>query len=80
MLIADIVLIEFAVIYNYPPAHSLAVIIMQKWKCSICGWIYDPETGVESDNIEPGKAWEDVDDEFRCPKCGAVKKWFQPLE
>ena len=27
---------------------------MTKWKCTICGWIYDPAVGVKADGIEPG--------------------------
>ncbi len=52
---------------------------MQKMKCTICGWIYDPEIGVPDADVAPGTPWEDVDEGFRCPKCKAVKKWFQPV-
>ena len=54
-------------------------LIMQKYKCTICGWIYDPVAGFPEAEIEPGTPWEDVDEEFRCPECGAVKKWFKAV-
>ena len=53
---------------------------MQKMKCTICGWIYDPEIGVPDEDVKPGTSWDDVDADFRCPECGAVKKWFQPVD
>ncbi len=66
---------------NYPATYHLArEIEMQKMKCTICGWIYDPVAGVPNADVAPGTSWEDVDAEFRCPECGAVKKWFQPVD
>lgn len=53
---------------------------MTKMKCTICGWIYDPEKGIPKMGIEPGTPFEELPDDFRCPECGAVKKWFSPLE
>lgn len=53
---------------------------MSKWKCTICGWIYDPEIGLPEENIEPGIAFENLDDGFRCPPCGAMKKWFEVMK
>ncbi len=51
---------------------------MAKWKCTICSWVYDPAVGAQG--IELGTAFEDLPDDFRCPTCGAMKKWFTPLE
>ncbi len=53
---------------------------MDKWKCTICGWIYDPETGVPKKNIGIGTPFETIVDSFRCPKCKAMKKWFRKME
>ncbi len=52
---------------------------MQKMKCTICGWIYDPGIGAPAMKVKPGTPWEEVDEEFRCPKCGAAKKWFEAV-
>jgi rubredoxin len=49
---------------------------MTKFKCKICGWIYDSEVGMPRNGIEPGTKFLDLPDNFRCPKCGAQKKWF----
>ena len=32
---------------------------MQKYKCIVCDWIYDPEVGDPDAGIEPGTAFED---------------------
>lgn len=52
---------------------------MTKWKCSICGWTYDPEKGLPEKNIAPGTPFENLSQDFRCPECGAMKKWFEVL-
>ncbi|MBC7318267.1 MAG: rubredoxin [Candidatus Bipolaricaulaceae bacterium] len=52
---------------------------MQKWECTVCGWIYDPAKGDPSQGIEPGTAFEDLPDDWVCPECGAPKDMFQPL-
>lgn len=52
---------------------------MEKWECTVCGWIYDPAKGDPSQGIEPGTAFEDLPDDWVCPECGAPKDMFQPL-
>jgi rubredoxin len=53
---------------------------MTNWKCSICGWIYDPIKGVPKENIGPGTPFEAIADSFRCPKCKAMKKYFEEID
>ena len=53
---------------------------MKKYVCSICGYEYDPELGVEEQGIAPGTAFEDLPDDFVCPICGAGKDMFEPAE
>lgn len=52
---------------------------MQKWECTVCGWIYDPAKGDPSQGIQPGTGFEDLPDDWTCPECGAPKDMFQPL-
>jgi rubredoxin len=52
---------------------------MQKWECTVCGWIYDPAKGDPSQGIKPGTPFEDLPDDWVCPECGAPKDMFQPL-
>ena len=50
---------------------------MDKYSCTICGYIYDPEIGDEDGSIEPGVAFDDLPDDWHCPLCGAMKKYFE---
>lgn len=52
---------------------------MQKWECTVCGWIYDPAKGDPSQGIKPGTPFEDLPEDWVCPECGAPKDMFQPL-
>jgi rubredoxin len=48
---------------------------MQKWECP-CGYIYDPEEGDYEHGVDPDTPWEDVPEDWVCPKCGAAKEDF----
>ena len=52
---------------------------MSKWKCSVCGYIYDSEKGIPEKGIEGGTEFEDLPDDFKCPRCGAGKALFKQL-
>ena len=52
----------------------------QKWICTLCGYIYDPEVGDPDADIPPGTAFEDLPDDWVCPECGATKDDFEPYE
>jgi len=47
-----------------------------KYVCSVCGYIYDSESGEEIFDVEPGTAFEDLPEGFVCPTCGATKDKF----
>ena len=46
---------------------------MQKYECSACGYVYDPEIGDLDGGIAPGTAFEDIPDDWVCPVCGLGK-------
>lgn len=46
-----------------------------KFECQACGYIYDEEVGVPQKQILPGISFESLE-KFRCPQCGANKKYF----
>jgi flavin reductase (DIM6/NTAB) family NADH-FMN oxidoreductase RutF/rubredoxin len=50
---------------------------MAKYKCSVCGYVYDPEKGDPESNIPPGTAFEDLPEDWTCPVCGASKDEFE---
>ena len=53
---------------------------MSKYKCSVCGYIYDPELGDPDSNIAPGTPFEKLPDDWSCPVCGATKEEFKKLD
>jgi flavin reductase (DIM6/NTAB) family NADH-FMN oxidoreductase RutF/rubredoxin len=52
----------------------------QRWRCTVCGYIYDPAVGDPEGGIEPGTAFEDIPDDWVCPVCGAGKEDFEPVD
>lgn len=50
---------------------------MKKYKCTICGYVYDEEKGIPEKGIAPGTKWEDLPDNWTCPWCGAPKSAFK---
>ncbi|MGO9380215.1 MAG: rubredoxin [Dissulfurispiraceae bacterium] len=50
---------------------------MEKWKCSICGYEYNPEYGDPDNGVSAGTAFEDVPEDWVCPVCGAGKDSFE---
>ena len=53
---------------------------MTKFKCVICGYIYDPEKGDLESGIKPGTPFEELPDGWVCPVCGATKDQFERVE
>jgi rubredoxin len=51
----------------------------QQYKCSVCGYIYDPENGDRIGDIPAGTAFEELPDDWTCPICGSDKSQFSPL-
>jgi rubredoxin len=49
---------------------------MKRFKCVVCGYIYDPDLGDPEGNIEPGIPFSDLADSYICPVCGAGKDEF----
>ncbi len=52
---------------------------MEKWKCMTCGYIYDPEEGDPDTGIEAGTPFEDLPDDWVCPRCGVTKDMFERI-
>ena len=52
---------------------------MVKWRCIVCGYIYDPKNGSPQNGVPPGTAFEDVPEDFICPECGAPKDQFEKM-
>ncbi|MCW4044536.1 MAG: rubredoxin [Candidatus Bathyarchaeota archaeon] len=49
---------------------------MDKWECTVCGYIYDPQQGDPKRNISPQTPFEQLPENWTCPVCGAPKSLF----
>ena len=58
----------------------MLVEILDKYECTICGYIYDPEDGDPEHSINPGTAFENLPEDWICPICGAPKEQFVKKE
>ena len=56
------------------------VLGMEKYRCTVCGYIYDPEKGDPDGGIAPGTPFEEIPDDWVCPICGAAKSDFEKEE
>ncbi len=54
--------------------------MMSKFKCNVCGYVYQPALGDKKGNIELGTPFEDVPVCWRCPTCGAMQHKFHKDE
>ena len=50
---------------------------MDKYTCSVCGYVYDPESGDPDNGVAPGTSFDDLPDSWVCPVCGADKSLFE---
>ncbi len=53
---------------------------MDKYVCSVCGYIYNPAEGDPDGSIPPGTPFEDLPSDWTCPVCGASKSQFKKKE
>jgi rubredoxin len=52
---------------------------MSKWRCSVCGYVYDPAAGEPDEGIEAGTSFDNIPDDWVCPDCGADKSFFEEM-
>ncbi|MCX7845516.1 MAG: rubredoxin [Dictyoglomaceae bacterium] len=52
---------------------------MQRYRCLVCGYIYDPSLGDPDSDIPPDTPFEELPEDWVCPVCGAEKDMFRPV-
>jgi len=60
-------------------AHQKEVSALSKYKCTVCGYIYDPAVGDPDSGVAPGTAFEALPADWVCPVCGAAKSEFEKI-
>lgn len=53
---------------------------MQKYVCSVCGYVYDPAEGDPESGVPAGTPFAELPEDWTCPVCGAPKEEFEPEE
>ncbi len=53
---------------------------MDKWECTVCGYVYDPEAGDPDSDVPPHTPFENLPDDWVCPVCGATKDQFEKVK
>jgi len=53
---------------------------MKKYRCKVCGFIYDPELGDPIASIPAGTIFDDITSDWTCPICGVTKEDFVEIE
>ncbi len=51
-----------------------------KYKCSVCGYVYDPEKGDPDGGVKNGTPFGAIPDGWVCPVCGAAKDMFEKAD
>jgi rubredoxin len=52
---------------------------MEKWRCTVCGYIYDPKVGDPDNGVAGGTEFKDIPDSWVCPECGVPKSDFEKV-
>ncbi len=52
---------------------------MQKYECSVCGYIYDPVEGDSDNGVAPGTSFDKLSEDWVCPVCSVGKDQFEPV-
>ncbi len=53
---------------------------MKKYKCTVCGHIYDPAVGDPIGGFPPGTSFEDLPDDWVCPICNVGKEEYMEMD
>lgn len=53
--------------------------VAERWVCTCCGYVYDPEAGDPEHGIPPGTPFQSLPEGWVCPLCMALKKSFDLL-
>jgi rubredoxin len=63
-----------------PSIYSEKEVEMDRYVCTICGYVYDPAQGDPDSGVAAGTKFEDLPDDWECPVCGASKADFEKEE
>ncbi len=53
---------------------------MEKYLCTVCGWVYDEVTGYPEGGIPAGTRFSELPESWNCPFCNNDKEKFRLME
>jgi rubredoxin len=53
---------------------------MDRYRCTKCGYIYEPSIGDREHGVKPQTAFESLPADWVCPRCRAGKERFVKVE
>jgi len=53
------------------------VIKAPRYRCTVCGYVYDPEIGDPENGVALGTPFEKLPEDWTCPLCGATNDLFE---
>ena len=53
---------------------------MDKYRCILCYYVYDPQEGDAENGIPAGTSFEDLPEDWVCPVCSVDKTNFEKEE
>ena len=53
---------------------------MKKYKCSVCGYVYNPSNGDSDGGIAPNTPFDKLPEDWTCPVCRVDKSAFVELQ
>lgn len=62
---------------SYVEEKKMEAVKAAKYRCKVCGYIYDPELGDADGGVKPGTPFEKIPDSWVCPVCGAPRSEFE---
>lgn len=54
--------------------------LLKKYECTVCGYVYVPEDGDPEHGITPGTTFEDLPEDWVCPLCSVGKDMFEEVQ
>ncbi len=68
--------LQYSTIYRSITGATL----MDRYVCTICGHVYNPEKGEPIQDIKPGVDFKNLPADWACPVCFASKNQFKKEE
>jgi rubredoxin len=53
---------------------------MDRYRCIVCGYVYDPKKGDVANGIKAGTTFQELPADWVCPVCGVDKNSFERVE